>query len=604
MMNMNIRRLPRKKIAALALKDWPLAGKMILLVLLPVTIVLSLILMLTVSGLNRLESDTSKSLLEEEVRIISQRFTEEQSNLQTSATQLTADPLFLNAVEQNEQAVLQSSILSARVHSNLDYIQVVNKDNRVMYGTGTFDFETAAEDLTKLSDLGLLEIEAIRFIPTPHGWLLTIVRPIKTQSGLVGALSIGRLLDASTLLRLNFERTNPQLFVFDAKGNISAISQPEAPSNLSDLLTIDDTLWLQAMGGQVVLGEAKLQGEHQHVAYAPLNIGNRTIAVFALSLSTAKTISLRDRLIITDLMVGLVFGALAIISTLLLTRKFIGQPISALVSSAEQVAAGKLDISLPGTENHDEIGLLAAAFNRMTNQLRQTSEHLEHRATQLAISTDVSRRLSMILNERQLVIDVVDQLKTAFDYYHVHIYLLDAASGDLLMAGGTGDAGAAMLGSGHKVSKGKGIVGRAAEINAPVLVTDTSKDPDWLPNPLLPETASEAAVPIAVANQVLGVLDVQHNQINGLQQEDVDLLQSLANQIAIALQNARSYADAQQRAERESRITSIGQKIQSTTTMEGALQTVVRELGRTLDANDIRIILEAPGLAENGRKPA
>lgn len=166
------------------------------------------------------------------------------------------------------------------------------------------------------------------------------------------------------------------------------------------------------------------------------------------------------------------------------------------------------------------------------------------------------------------------------------------------MAGGTGDAGASMLGSGHTISKGKGLVGRAAETNAPVLVSDTSKDPDWLPNPLLPETASEAAVPIAVADQVLGVLDVQDNKTDRLKQEDIDLLQSLANQIAIALMNARSYTDVQQRADRETRITSIGQKIQGTTTVEGALQVAARELGRTLNLNEIRVILEAPDWAK------
>jgi GAF domain-containing protein len=86
-----------------------------------------------------------------------------------------------------------------------------------------------------------------------------------------------------------------------------------------------------------------------------------------------------------------------------------------------------------------------------------------------------------------------------------------------------------------------------------------------------------------------------------LKQEDIDLLQSIANQVAIALLNARSYTTMQQRADRESRVTSIGQKIQSTTSIEGALQVAVRELGRTLATNEIQVILDAPGLAKDNR---
>ncbi|RPJ28946.1 MAG: GAF domain-containing protein [Chloroflexi bacterium] len=338
----------------------------------------------------------------------------------------------------------------------------------------------------------------------------------------------------------------------------------------------------------------------------PIIYNEEQVGTVEIEVSRQQVVDLRQNIMFLVFGIVVVIAAAILVAAWFLLQTYLGSPLTNFTESLNSFAGGNYSQRLDSMAQ-EEFNVIARQFNAMADQIQARDQFLEQRVADrtkaLTTSAEVSRRLSTILNERQLIIEVVEQVQAAFDYYHVHIYMLDETNGNLIMAGGTGDVGASMLGSGHKISKGKGLVGRAAENNVPVLVSDTSKDPNWLPNPLLPETRSEAAVPIATADKVLGVLDVQDNEIGGLKQEDVDLLQSLANQVAIALLNARSYVDLQQRADREARITSIGLKIKSTTSIEAALQATARELGRTLGVNDIRVILEAPGTINNSQKP-
>lgn len=211
-------------------------------------------------------------------------------------------------------------------------------------------------------------------------------------------------------------------------------------------------------------------------------------------------------------------------------------------------------------------------------------EQVSRQTQVLEAILEVSRRLSTILDRDELVTRVVEQVRDAFDLYHVRIYLADETAQRLTLASVTGKAAQEMLTSGHEILWGEGVVGRAAESQEIVFVPNVSQDDDWQSTPLLADTRTEIAVPIHAGDSLLGVLDVHHDVAGGLTQEDAHLFESLANQVGIALQNASLFADAQRRAEQEALVNAAGQNIRRATTLDHVLQVAARELSHTLGA--------------------
>jgi GAF domain-containing protein len=248
---------------------------------------------------------------------------------------------------------------------------------------------------------------------------------------------------------------------------------------------------------------------------------------------------------------GLAALVLAIIVGVWVSRQ-LARPIENLTDIATSMAAGQLEQTAPAS-GPAELQTLARSFNSMTEQLRLMLSGLEQqvvaRTERLEIVAMLGEHLGTILRLEALLPEVVNQIQTRFDYYHAHIYLIDDTAENLVVAEGTGPAGAEMKAKAHSIplDAPTSLVARAARTGQIVRVDNVREAEDWLPNPLLPDTYAEMAVPIVLGaeGQVVGVLDVQQDKIAGLDDSDAALLRSLASQVGVAIHNARLFEEVE-----------------------------------------------------------
>lgn len=232
------------------------------------------------------------------------------------------------------------------------------------------------------------------------------------------------------------------------------------------------------------------------------------------------------------------------------------QPLNLLSQFATRQMSGETGARV-SVQSGDEFQQLAETFNLLASSVEQERMTLEQRVDErthsLELAAEVGRSVSEVRALEVMLEDAAELIRAQFELYYVQVYLTNPARNTLLLKSGTGTVGAELVGRKHRLLIDSGSInGRAVVEKRPVVIADTTASATFRPNPLLPDTHSEMAVPLMIAENVVGVLDLQSREAGSLNEELLPAFEALAGQLAIAIQNASLLAETEQaRAEVE-----------------------------------------------------
>ncbi len=260
----------------------------------------------------------------------------------------------------------------------------------------------------------------------------------------------------------------------------------------------------------------------------------------------------RDRL--TFLITGYVSMLVTLLILSILIQRSITRPVSELQDAAEAFRLGHMDIAIP-VAGTDELSLLAQTFNQMVAQLRDSISTLEQRVAErtrvLQTAAEVSRATTSVLDPDQLLRQVVGLVRERFDLYYVGLFLLDEEPGDsgrtfAVLRAGTGEAGQTMLAQGHRLEVGGGsMIGQCVARSEARIALDVGEEAVRFDNPFLPHTRSELALPLRSRGRIIGAMTVQSVEEAAFDEEYIAVLQTTADQVAVAIDNAMLFAQTQ-----------------------------------------------------------
>ncbi|MBN2548968.1 MAG: GAF domain-containing protein [Anaerolineales bacterium] len=360
---------------------------------------------------------------------------------------------------------------------------------------------------------------------------------------------------------------------------VDAETDPEEVSHLGDVYYELDVETMQKIS---LLGEPSVEEDFYTdrwgtwlTAYAPLyTSGGRRDAVLGIDMSVDTVISYERQFLWVSLLIFLLITP-AMAGLGWLFGNGLSRPLNQLTEGAKRVREGDLNYRVAvgdtgvGGLRPAEFEELAGDFNAMTSQLAETvgdlenrvaqrTQELEQRTAYLEATAQLSGMLSTILDQSELITVAVEQIRQRLDLYYVGLFLLDEKREWAILQAGTGTAGEAMLQRGHRLRVGGGsMIGWSIANAQPRIAQIAEEDRLRLATPELPETRAEAALPLRSRGQVLGALTLQSVSAGAFDEQTLRVLAVMADQVAVALDNARLFTESRQAIEAERRI--VGQ---------------------------------------------
>ena len=274
-----------------------------------------------------------------------------------------------------------------------------------------------------------------------------------------------------------------------------------------------------------------------------------------------------------------------------LGAKIVGKPAKSWIGiplMASSKVIGILSIQDIDNENRfteHELQVLESLATPIAGAIQSTTiiGESQRRAYQLQTSAEIAQETSTTLDRDELLKHAVELIRSRFDFYHASVFLLDTAEEYAIIQESTGEAGRKMLSEGHRLAVGsQSVIGYVTEHKTPLVVNDVTQDPTHRFNPLLPDTRAELGLPIMLGDKLLGAIDVQSDTPYSFSSDDIEVLQILANQLAVAIENANLFTETQEHLAQHRLIHHVTTVSASSTTIEDALSSAVQGLRVTL----------------------